>query len=425
MTRSLLLAALPFALVPALHAQAVELQELSSSDGAFQDEFGVAVALDGARALIGAELDNHSARTDAGSAYVFERNALGTWTQVAKLIATDRASSDRLGTAVALAGDVALLGADGDDDLGGTAGAAYVFERDAGGLWLQRAKLHAGDGASDDIFGDALALSGTRALVGAPGHAGISGAAYVFERDALGVWRQTAELFASDAAPGAAFGNSVALAGTRALVAAFSDDARASNAGAVYLFELRPTHPAAALLGLTPGGRRHASQWHQVAKLYAADASAGAAFGAAVALDGNELAVGAYGDGERGVNAGAAYVFARLSGGAWVQRAKLTAPDGAAEDVFGATLALADGRVLVSAVGDDDLGLDAGAAHVFARGPAGAWSWEAKLLASDGGAQDTFGGALALDGELALVGALGGDGAVTQSGTSYVFDVVP
>src|SRR5262245_13204914 len=307
------------------------------------DSFGSAVALSGERVLVGAELDNHSGRSDAGSAYVFERDAAGAWVQRAKLIAADRQVGDHFGTAVALERERALIGADGDDDRGSFSGSAYVFERDASGAWLQTARLLAGDGAAFDIFGDALALSEGRVLVGAPGNsergAG-AGAAYVFERGARGLWFQTAKLTASDAAPGAFFGNTVALEGSRVLVGAFSDDRAASDAGAAYVFELRPAPLGSELRGRTPGGLAREAAWVQTAKLTAGDADAGDAFGGAVALSGERVLVGAFGDDATGADAGAAYVFERARDGSWLQRVKLVAPLAAAGDAFGASLAL-------------------------------------------------------------------------------------
>jgi hypothetical protein len=413
---------------PPFAAQALERQALHANDATAQDSFGSAAALSGAFALVGAELDDLALRTDAGSAYLFERDAAGVWVQRAKLTAADRATGDHFGTAVALGAERALVGADGDDDQGNFSGSAYVFERNASGAWLQVAKLLPGDGAAFDIFGDSVALSGDRALVGAPGNSGFgaaAGAAYVFERHAGGTWVQTAKLGARDAAPQSFFGARLTLAGERALIGAFADDHLASDAGAAYLFELGPAPLGAAVSGGTPGQFMRPPTWRQVAKLSASDASAGAAFGCAVALAGDRALIGAFGDDERGTDAGAGYLFERASDGAWLQRAKLLAPLGAAGDVFGANVALTGQRALVAAVHDDDLGPDAGSVHVFTRAPTGLWSWSEELHASDGSSGEGFGEALAARGELAVASAPRADGPVLHCGAAYVFDLVP
>ena len=106
--------------------------------------------------------------TDQGSAYVFTRSGT-TWTQQAKLTASDGAADDYFGYSVALSGDTALVGAYWDD-VGANydQGSAYVFTR-SGTTWTQQAKLTASDGAAGDHFGHSVALSGDTALVGATG----------------------------------------------------------------------------------------------------------------------------------------------------------------------------------------------------------------------------------------------------------------
>ena len=396
----------------------VERAELAAGGGSLQDEFGAAVALDGERVLVGAPLDDHTARTDAGSAYVFERGPGGTWTQITRLSAADRASSDFFGGSVALLGGRALVGADGDDDQGSLSGSVYAFERDGAGTWLQTAKLHAPDGAAFDIFGEVLSLSGERLLIGAPGHAGTAGAAYLFERRADASWHLAAELGAADAAANAFLGNAVVLAGERAVVGAFSDDGVAPDAGAVYVFQ-RVLQPGWSLAGgRTPGGRTRSGTWRQVAKLTALDAGPGDAFGSSVALSGERLLVGAHGDDEAGLDAGAAYLFERANG-VWTQVAKLT--PGAAGDFAGAAVALDGERALLGAFAADAPATDAGLVYAFERVGA-AWVARPALGASDGLAADAFGSALALQGARLVAGAFRGNGLNADSGSAYVFE---
>ncbi len=242
--------------------------------------FGISVALSGDTALVGAYWDNVGAYGNAGSAYVFTRS--GTfWRQQAKLIAQDAATGDLFGSSVALSGDRALVGAVLDDTMAGAdAGSAYVFVR-SGILWKQQAKLGAGDAAVDDHFGVSVALSGDTALVGAywdDTTAGAdAGSAYAFTYNGS-LWTQQAKLSAGDAAAGDSFGVSVALSGDTALVGACLDDTTTgNNTGSTYIF--------------TRGG----TLWKQQTKLSVGDA--GDCFGNAVALSGNRVLVGAYGDG--------------------------------------------------------------------------------------------------------------------------------
>ena len=162
-----------------------EQAKLTASDAAAEDEFGFTVALSGDTALVGALLHDTAAGADAGSAYVFVRSGTA-WSEQAKLTASDAVASDGLGSSVALSGDTALVGAFfGDTAAVADAGSAYIFVR-SGTTWSEQAKLTASDPARSDEFGWSVALSGDTALVGA--FAGDTaageeaGSAYVFVR---------------------------------------------------------------------------------------------------------------------------------------------------------------------------------------------------------------------------------------------------
>ncbi len=196
---------------------------------------GGSVALDGGTALLGSFLAD-AAATDAGTATVFDRN--GGWGQQATLRAPDARPGDRFGNAVALAGDRALVGAvgrGGGPDASADHGGAYVFERVDGG-WTHRRTLPAPENDPDAAFGVAVALSGDRALVGAFSAEGTGpGRAVLFERGGDG-WTERATLRPADGDPGDGFGSAVALAGDRAVVGAVSDGAE--GAGTATLFAL-------------------------------------------------------------------------------------------------------------------------------------------------------------------------------------------
>jgi hypothetical protein len=153
----------PITIDPLIAQQA----KLTASDGAAGDNFGKSVAISGDTVVIGAPGDDVLA-TNQGSAYVFVRSGT-SWSQQQKLTASDGAVGDWFGNAVALSGDTAVIGAFGDD-IGSNAnqGSAYVFVRSGTG-WAQQQKLTASDGAQDDVFGISVALSGDTVMVGAPG----------------------------------------------------------------------------------------------------------------------------------------------------------------------------------------------------------------------------------------------------------------
>ena len=415
---------------------ATQVAQLWASDLQQPDRFGNSVAVDGDTLVVGAHLEDGGSgdpAVRAGAAYVFNRGPAGAWTETAKLLASDLQADDLFGNSVALSGDILVVGATGEDggpgDPASNAGAAYVFERGPGNAWIQTAKLQAADRQAGDFFGESVAVSGNTLVVGAfqedggPGNpATQAGAAYVFERGPAGTWAQTAKLLASDLQAGDILGRSVALTGDTLVVGAESEDGGpgnpATSAGAAYVFERGP-----------------AGAWTQTAKLRASDPQAGDLFGTSVAVSEDTLVVGTRledgGPGDPVSNAGAAYVFERGPAGAWTQTAKLQASDLQDSDYFGTSVAVHGDTLVVGADVEDggpgDPAWSAGAAYVFERGPAGAWTQTAKLQASDLQDSDYFGTSVAVSGDTLVVGAKGENGGpgdpVSDAGSAYVFDL--
>ena len=381
-------------------------QKLIADDGASDDFFGYSAALSDDTAVIGSfNDDDQILGKDAGSAYVFARSGK-VWRQQSKLTAIDGAPNDTFGGNVALSGNTIVVGSMRDDDSGEDSGSAYVFTR-SNGIWNQLAKISAADGAKGNGFGQSLALSGNTVIIGSPRddvNGEDTGSVYVFTRDGA-FWHQQAKLTADDSANGDLFGISVALSGDTILVGAYLHDEIAPDAGAVYVFT-----------------RSH-NKWSQQAKLTAADGRETDIFGVRVALSGDTALISARRDDDdiMGVDAGSAYVFVR-SGTTWKQQQKLTAPDGAEDDRFGRSVALLGDTALVGAMFQDDKGENSGSAYLFERNDK-TWFYKAKLTADDGAANDVFGWSLALSRDTAIVGASRDDDNGSESGSAYVFDI--
>jgi hypothetical protein len=317
--------------------------------------------------------------------------------QRAQLTAPGGAANDNFGSTVAIAGDIAIVGAPADDVVTTIApftnvnqGSAYVFVR-SGQSWVFQQQLMAADGAANDAFGCSVALSGEMAIIGASGHSvggnANQGAAYVFTRSGT-AWTQQQQLVAPDGAASDNFGCSVAISGETALVGANQDGIGANaNQGSAYVFV------------------RSGASWTQQQQLLASDGAANDRFGWGVALSGETALVGAnHHVVATKADQGAAYVFTR-SGAVWTQQQQLTAADGAAGDRFGYAVALAGESVIVGAPFDDvGTKVDQGSATVFVRSGT-IWTQQQQLVASDGATSDDFGYAVALDGELAVIGA--------------------
>jgi len=330
------------------HAAALtktEVQKLLASDGASFDYFGVSVAVDGDTAVIGSHLDD-SENNDNGSAYVFIRSGTA-WTEQAKLTASDGAYHDFFGYSVAVDGDMAVIGAIGDDDNGQWTGSAYVFTRTAG-TWTEQAKLTASDAAAGDQFGYSVAVDGDTAVIGTESddNGEASGSAYVFIRSGT-AWTEQAKLTASDAAEGDHFGISVAVDGDMAVIGSPYDDRDGYyTEGAAYVFV-----------------RDGSGAWTEQAKLTASTAS-GSQFGTSVAVDVDMAVIGARYARGSAPGSGSAYVFIR-SGASWTEQGKLTASDGAYADQFGKSVAVDGDMAVIGAQYDDDNGSDSGSAYVF------------------------------------------------------------
>jgi len=216
-----------------------EQAKLTASDGEVADYFGFGVALDNGTAVIAAGLDDDNG-SDSGSVYIFTGSG-ASWTQRTKLTASDGAQDDQLGYGtVSIDGDTVVVGSPGDDDLGAESGSVYVFTG-SGASWVEQAKLGASDGAAGDAFGYDVALSGNTVLISTPYNddkGSDAGAAYVFVRDGQGSWSQHQTLTAQNGSADDFFGWWATLSGDRALVSAPYDDDTRTDAGAAFLFDL-------------------------------------------------------------------------------------------------------------------------------------------------------------------------------------------
>jgi hypothetical protein len=314
-----------------------QTQMLKASDASAGANFGWAVAMDGSRAVITAPADSPQGIFGAGSAYVFELFG-ATWVERAKLWANSAAYEDYAGQAVAISGDRVVVGSWSSSPLGLFSGEAYVFEGQ-GSNWTQVAQLEGNDTSAGDNFGWTVSIDGDRLAVGAPAASlpqGLwIGAAYIFERDAQGVWAQSAKVTSNDGLMNDFFGV-VGLSGPTLAVGAPRRDDAGNNSGSVYFFDLQGTG------------------WTQTQRVTGIESSAGDFFGSWLALRGDFAAMTTTSDADAGVNTGAAYVFHRTTSG-WVQIGKLLANDGHLGQGLGYSVSLSGSTIGVGAPPQNDL----------------------------------------------------------------------
>ena len=339
-----------------------EQVKILANNGCANDWFGwsVAISSDGNTVIVGVPYGNNEKGTNVGSAYIYTRNN-GTWSEQAKLLASDGATNDHFGWSVSISsdGNTAIVGASSDDNERGTgAGSAYIFTR-TGDTWSEQVKLLASDGAVYDLFGISVSISsdGNNVIVGAHADDGRRGSAYIFTRSGS-TWTEQTKLLASDGVADGQFGWSVAISsdGNTVIVSAYFDDNEKGHyAGSAYIYT------------------RTNGTWTQQSKLLASDGFSYDYFGVSVSIssDGNTVIVGSYGDdNENGINAGSAYIYTR-NNDTWSEQYKVMTSDvsyGVNGDNFGISVSISsDGNTaIVGAHGkDNENGINAGSAYIF------------------------------------------------------------
>ena len=353
-------------------------------DGAVDDYFGRSVAVSDTTIVVGAYLDD-DAGSGSGSAYIF--NTDGTY--VTKITAPDGTAGDYFGHSVAVSDTAIVVGARMDDDKGDNSGSAYIFNTD--GTYVT--KITAPDGAAGDYFGHSVAVSDTAIVVGAyldDDKGDNSGSVYIFNTDGTYITKITAP----DGAADDYFGYSVAISDTAIVVGAYGDDDNGGLSGSAYIFNTDGTY---------------------VTKITAPDGAAGDYFGRSVAVSDTAIVVGAHYDDDNGDNSGSSYIF--NTDGTYVT--KITAPDGAANDYFGYSVAVSDTAIVVGARMDDDKGDNSGSAYIFNTDG----TYVTKITAPDGAAGDYFGHSVAVSDTAIVVGAYLDDDNGADSGSAYIWTV--
>ena len=316
-----------------------------------------------------------------------------------KLLPAGTVLHDSFGSAVAAYGDY-LAVADGYN----STETLYVFQNQSGN-WVSQQLLDATDGLAYDGISEGLAMEGTTIVGGARWNdeaGNNAGAVVVFGSNGSN-WSEQAKIKPADIAAEDRFGWSVAISGDRLVASSNYDDDKGENSGSVYIFH------------------RSGTIWVQEAKLTASDGAAYDYFGQAVAIEGNQIFVGASFDSDLGSASGSVYVF-RNDGSGWQQVQKIHASDGAASDFFGHSLSVSGNRLAVGAFADDDRGSNAGAVYLFTYNGT-IWEQATKLTASDGVADDSFGNMLDLRNDTLLVGVSRNDNVKgTNAGGAYLFN---
>ncbi|KPK72508.1 MAG: hypothetical protein AMJ79_15680 [Phycisphaerae bacterium SM23_30] len=422
--------------------------KLTAADVDWGDNLAASLVLTDEMALIGAP-GNGQPSTGPGKVYIFRHDDTG-WYEHGKVYAFDKEGEDLFGYSIALSGDRALVGARFNSELGKHAGAAYIFDASCiynltgdfnndcrvnfldytslGAQWLIDCRDESSNQACfyksvifeenkfqshklntiDSFFGCSIAIFNDNAVIGAFSDNDYIGSAYIYQHN-QGQWIEKQRLTPSVVNYGNYFGISVDIDDDIILVGNPGPGGGHSP-------------PADPMIGSAYIFRYQDPNWIQESRLTASDAAPYSYFGDRVALEGNTAMAGAYGV---DASTGAVYVFEYLipQGSAepnWIQTAKLTASDGNIYDNFGSSIALDGETLIIGSPYDDDHGDSSGSAYIF-RYKGNTWTEQAKLTAADAAAEGNFGCSVAIDGNLAVIGATGDDDEGSGAGSAYVF----
>ena len=363
---------LPLSMLEA-RGQIVELPRTDSTSGDF---FGTAVAIDGDRVLIGATAVE-TCGSNSGAAYVYERVSEHEWTRVAVLSPSDCAAEKFFGRSVDLSGEYAVIAASQEFFSRETPNAAYVFERDSAGVWREAAKLTGGSQDEEGAFATSVSIDGDRILITTSGdqvHGRYGGAAYIFERDrANRTWERRARLTVPGVRRGV-FGTMGAVHGD--VVAVAASTFFRSRPGSVYFFERSPE-----------------GAWEQISRVGGIDD-----FFVSLDADSGRVIVGE----SKEKRNGAVSILER--GSTWKLKDKLLPSEPYDAGAFGSVVAL-DGDYALAVGYDEQLGLDFNIDRVVFvfRFDAAMNAWKQHFVIDVG--ELAFGASLDLDGRYAVIGS--------------------
>jgi len=338
------------------------IAKLEADDAQRDDNYGKSIAVSGNYVVVGASQEDSTA-DNSGAVYVYKKDEKGVLTQIAKLKADDAQKNDYFGYSVAIDGDYIVVGAYKEDTGEKNAGKVYIFKRksDDTNDVVQIAKIQSDKTQEDAMFGNAVAISGKYIAVGAShenvGTEDDAGAVYLFkkESDSTNDITQIAKLTASNAGKEDWFGHSLSIDGDYIIVGAYGEDSENIDAGASYLFKRNSNEK---------------DDTSQIAMILIHNSRDYDYFGYSVAISGNYILVGAYGEDTTANGAGTAYLLKRESDNeddvTLLKTIQVKEPH--EKDYFGKSVAMDGTYMIIGASSEDvDEKIDAGTAYLFRR----------------------------------------------------------
>ena len=375
-----------------------------------EDQFGISVGISGTLVVIGTYGDDDSGAVDAGSAYVYDLTNATPGVPVFTLNNPTPAISDLFGYSVGISGMRVVVGAFRDDTGSTDAGSAYVYDLSSGTPTVPVFTLNNPSSSFPSGFGNAVAISGTRVVVGESGGSQTvfaDGRAYVYDLTSATPTVPMVTLNNPTPLGEDQFGISVGISGTRVVVGTYGDDdSGAVDAGSSYVYDLTsatPDVPVFTLNNPTP--------------------AEGDLFGFSVAISGTSVAVGAPMDDTRATDAGSAYLYDLSSAMPTTPVATADAPSPSLDDRFGSSIAISGTLVVIGSPQEGTGAFHAGSAYVYDLSSATPTVPAFTLNNPNSSFLGGFGNAVAISGTRVVVGEYSGSQTIFADGRAYVYDL--
>lgn len=392
---------------------------IKAYDGGQYDHYGFSVAINNHIAAIGAYENNN-----AGAAYIYALDHpvwmqdKPNWILINKVLSNDLKEDDHFGYSLTINEKTIYIGAYRSDKDGEGYGAAYVFNLNSDGNYVQTHKLLSFTPVPHEYFGYAMTSNGIFTLITAYGNSdkgSNGGVVYVFMlENGSHYYGNNARLYPSDATHRHLFGCSVSISSDYvAIIGALGDSSEGYSSGAAYLFQYRSDF----------------NVWEQIDKLIGSSTNEYDYFGYSVTIYENIAVVGAYLADGLVSSSGVVYVYRKTTDSteltSWTEDTILYPEDGSQNAFFGHSVFVEKNAIIIGSPGDGSIASHSGSAYVYqltslTNSNMNQWTLE-YMIQSPKGNTDGFGVAVAISGSIGLIGAESGDGVQPETGVVYMY----
>ncbi len=381
-------------------AQFSQSAKIVSENREGRAEFGTSVAITENYAVVGASRENVA----SGAAYIYNKDAQGTWSFSQRLAAADPNDGAEYGGGVKFSDDYLVVAA-GRADVAGTirAGALYVYDYQ-NNSWEFSTKLVASDLSGDAKMGmnpTSLDVQGNTIVAGAPGENSWTGSVYVFTK-VNGVWEETQKIMSPNPQANDVFGIGVSIAGDQLLIGAQGVN---NSRGAAYVYNKNAN-------GVW--------EYHQI--ISASNGAVNDYFGSSASIAENQMVVGSYG---AEMEKGTAYVFEKDTQGNWEEVQILNANPSTDIVQFGWATTIRQDYIAVTA--PHIYGSEVGEVYFYKRETSGMWVEDQIIQGTDTAEEDFYGWSIAMYGPEMIVGSpredhdVNGGNPLNDAGSAYIF----